>query len=149
MLLSSDIFESIDKSQLVELKKSLQDICFSCDGLDFLCGNCPINESFQAIYSKQELTNSSATYDYNKTFSDLLFEKNKLLLANDYVEQICINCNHKVFLCLKCELHKIKRNLASLPVFEIKNKVLLSSNSINHDKKSCSTSCETTCGVKK
>lgn len=136
--MSSDIFESIDKSQLAELKKSLQDICFSCDGLDFLCRSCPINESFQDIYSKQELTNLSTTSNYNKTFSDLLFKKNKLLLANDYVEQICINCNYKGFSCLSCELHQVKRNLASLPVFEIKsNREVV--------KKSCSTSCSTSC----
>lgn len=139
--MSSDIFESIDKSQLVELKKSLQDICFSCEGLDFLCSTCPINESFQAIYSKQELTSLSTTCNYNKTFSDLSFEKNKLFLANDYVEQICINCNYKGFSCLSCELHQVKRNLASLPVFDVKFNQ-------NEVKKNCSNSCSTTCGKK-
>lgn len=147
--MSSEIFDSIDKNQLLELKKILQALCFSCAGLDSLCDECSVNDSFEAIYLNQDLEMLSSSNDQaNITFADLLFEKNKLLLANDYVEKICVNCNYQGFSCLKCELHKVKRNLASLPVFEIQNKVLFD-NSSEPAKKSCSTSCSTSCGVKK
>lgn len=147
--MSSEIFESIDKSQLLELKKILQELCFSCVGLDSLCDDCSVNDSFETIYLNQDLEMLSSSNDQsNITFADLLFEKNKLLLANDYVERICVNCSYQGFSCLKCELHRVKRNLASLPVFEVQNKVLFD-NSSEPAKKSCSTSCSTSCGVKK
>lgn len=147
--MSSEIFESIDKSQLVELKKILQDICFSCAGLASICYSCSVNDAFDAIYVKQDLvTLENPVNESNILLADLLFEKNKLLLANDFIDQICVNCTYQGFSCLKCELHKVKRNLASLPVFEIQNKVLFD-NSSEPAKKSCSTSCSTSCGVKK
>jgi hypothetical protein len=135
---------NIDKINI--LSESLKDICIDCKAYEKLCNVCPVNNSLKEIskFKNIELKESKIQTDIN--LYDLIFDRNKIILAQDNLEEICIDCKLIGIYCKKCYIHKIKREISSLPV----ENITMTYNPVTKKvKKSCETSCGTSCGTKK
>lgn len=149
----------IDNNKLIILNNALEDLCLSCAGIGILCNDCQSTATRKDLY-KLALKNPETTFpfpreferltefDNNLLFSGLLFNKNKVMIAQDAVEDICFNCAGAGILCFDCHIHQARRTLASLPVQEIAPKFSKKAKK-ESSAKSCGTSCSTGCGTKK
>lgn len=162
MILEDLIF---DRAKILTVNRTIEDLCLSCAGLGILCNGCPADEAkkslnylafkgnetgFSVVRELEPLIENDIPSGNNLSFSDLIFEKNKILLAQNAVEDLCFNCAGAGILCNQCNIHQARRTLASLPVkdnepFVKKAKKKESAASGG----SCGTSCSTGCGTKK
>jgi hypothetical protein len=161
MILEELVF---DPNKILTVNRSIEDLCFSCAGLSILCKECPTAETKKALNLlafKGNETDFTAVREFmvliekgglpgnNLSFSDLIFEKNKILLAQNAVEDLCFNCPGAGILCGECSVHQARRTLASLPVKDepFVNKAKKKEKAASGG--SCGTSCSTGCGTKK
>jgi hypothetical protein len=155
MVLEELIFE---KNKILTVIAAIEDLCLSCAGLAVLCSECPADPikkdlSYLPVSDTQDYFPlirefERLTGDLNISFRELIFDKNKIMLAQNAVEELCLNCSGAGILCGDCTVHQARRTIASLP---IKDSELFSPKSAPRAKaaKSCGTSCSTGCGTKK
>src|SRR5688500_14501255 len=124
MILEDLVFDS---NKILTLNNSIEELCLCCAGIGIFCNGCPVNETKNALYSLAVKNNENSFpipkefqrligEDLNLSFSDLIFDKNKLLIAQNAVEDLCFNCAGTGILCSDCTVHQARRTLASLPV---------------------------------
>ncbi|GIW21859.1 MAG: hypothetical protein KatS3mg068_0866 [Candidatus Sericytochromatia bacterium] len=138
-----------DIKKLDNLVNNLKDICIECDLYNKFCQKCSINNSLReiSIIINKNIHHLVDYFDNNNlSIHDLTFDKNKIFLIQNNLEEICSDCNYIGIYCKKCNIHKIKREIASLPVENISIKFEVSSKKI---KSSCGSSCSSSCSTKK
>ena len=150
-----------DNNKLLNLNQSIEDLCLSCSALGILCSTCPADNTKKTLYDFASQNNiyfplpkqfEILAGESNISFTELLFDKNKVIIAQNTLEDLCSNCAGSGILCFDCNVHEARRTLASLPVKDIdpmarkaKKKAAASG-----EAKSCGTSCSTGgCGTKK
>jgi hypothetical protein len=158
MLLEDLIF---DKNKITTVNQAIEDLCFSCAGLDKFCSECPADQSkkeLNRLAFKEEKTDVRIIMELGKlietneiSFNEITFEKNKILMAQNAVEDLCFACSGAGILCSECTVHQARRTLASLPVKENDPyaKKVKKTDSGAAKGGSCGTSCSTGCGTKK
>jgi len=143
--------KTISTEELLSSKEKIEDICFSCKAINILCNQCPVNQVLEQIVSRDETIKRKAfavvsPKNEELNISEINFEKNPVLLAQNSLEDICFHCEEIGIKCDDCFVHEIKRALASLPLLdipEIRKKVAKKTGG------GCGTSCSTGCGTKK
>lgn len=155
MILEELIF---DKNKILSVNQSIEDLYRSCSGFGIL-NEYPTDETkktlnaldakgnelyFTAIRKFEQLIENNYL-----SFRYLIFDKNKVILAQNSVENLCVNCAGAGILCNECTIHQTRRTLASLPVKDIElfKEVKKKKSSVSGG--SCGTSCSTGCGTKK
>ncbi|MFN8673858.1 MAG: hypothetical protein U0457_17480 [Candidatus Sericytochromatia bacterium] len=135
------MLEEYIQEKLPIIKESILEFCSKCNSGIENCNYCPINESYSELNIEKEHINLNII----NYIENITYEKNTILLTQNTLEEICFNCSFIGEHCFTCKLHKFKRNLASLPIFEIKNKVIYSN---KESTSSCGSSCKTSCSKK-
>jgi hypothetical protein len=155
-MLISDL--EFNKKDILNVKQSIENICLTCKGISVLCKQCPVDSAISSVFSLKAndpdnlgplLKNEFEllTEKPEITFSELIFDKNKVFISQDSLESLCENCQGAGILCEMCQVHQMRRDLASLPVIDIEMKF-----PSKKEKKSgggCGSSCSTSCGTKK
>ncbi len=147
------VFET---NKLLTLQSSIENLCLTCEGLATVCNSCPTNNAMDLLVNIPNQTESLSkkTYDLltqvkEIAFQDLVFEKNTILLTQNAIEAICEDCKGIGLLCRVCNIHKVRRTIASLPVID-NTPSFSKKKEKNTEAKSCGTSCSTGgCGTKK
>lgn len=135
------MLEEYIQEKLPIIKNSILEFCIKCNAGIINCNQCPINQSYLELnIEKEDIKINISNYIEN-----ISYEKNIISLTQNTLEEICFNCSFIGEHCFTCKLHKFKRNLASLPIFEIKNKVIYSNKDSTN---SCGSSCKTSCSKK-
>ena len=147
-----------EKEKISAINNAIYNICFSCQGLDILCDRCEVNQakiniiSLPLINNEQiEIKNLQVIYDNaneeDLEIGDITFDKNKVMLAQNAIEDLCSNCLGIGTLCFDCKIHELRRNLASLPLIDSVR--TFDTTEKKSSAKSCGTSCSTGCKPKK
>lgn len=152
MLVDELVFEAEKVEALIT---AIEDICLSCQGIGSACSECPTEDIKKQslklpLIDKSELSvRSFEVIDNTKTeFDDLIFDKNKILLAQNSIEEICCDCKGLGLLCRECKIHNIRRNLSSLPVID-SEPIMARKSKKKSSGKGCGTSCSTGCSTKR
>jgi hypothetical protein len=128
------------------LLENLEDMCIDCNAYRNLCNICPVNNSIAIVSKFKAIKIEETKIDgSNVSFHNLIFNKNKVLLVQNSLEEICSDCNLIGIYCKKCYIHQIKRDITSLPVKDSNIEYNYTNKKI---KKSCGTSCKTSCNIK-
>lgn len=151
MVIENIIFNDEKINNLIE---NINNLCFKCEYIGKMCSICSVEEAKNLIPKlniKPELVSKLKSYrvlvsevdDYE---GEIEFNKNNVLLTQNSIEEICENCNYLGSYCLDCNIHQIRRLIASLPLKEIEL-----FNPIKEKKSSggCGSSCSTGCSTKK
>ena len=126
MLISELEFE---KEHILNVKQAIEGICLHCRGIGILCGECPVDNVIDSLISMKLKTSDNInplikkefellTEGLDVSFSELIFDKNKVFVSQDSLESLCENCQGAGILCDICHVHEIRRTLASLPVID-------------------------------
>lgn len=145
MKISDIVFE---KSKIDTLKEAINDLCLNCSGIGALCSECEVE---QAKHSKNINLNTKnfeiLTDNTELDFSKISFDKNRILLTQNAIEEVCTECPGAGILCFDCEIHQLRRTVASLAVID--NTPKFDNKGVKKSGGSCGTSCSTGCKPKK
>lgn len=152
MLTEELVFEA---EKIENLIVAIEEICLSCEGIGSACSECPTDERKEQslklpLITEKELSvrRFEAINESEIKFDDLIFDKNKILLAQNAIEEICCDCKGLGILCRDCKLHAIRRNLSSLPVID-SEPIMAKKTKKASSGKGCGTSCSTGCSTKR
>lgn len=150
----------IDKIVLNEEKVSnlidnINNLCIKCEYIGKMCSLCSVDEAknlFPKLNINPDLVSKLKNYrvligEIDNYEGEIEFNKNNVLLTQNSIEEICEKCEFIGNYCMDCNIHQIRRLIASLPLKEIEL-----FNPIKEKKSSgatCGTSCSTGCSTKK
>lgn len=143
-----------DNSKILSLVNNFNSICINCDNIGIGCSICPVDATKSILETTKldininfELKNYkllNPSEDSNNI--SLEFNKNDIMITQNSLEDICTTCSYVGSYCIDCSIHQVRRDLASLPLKEIKMDMIKKEKSA----KSCGTSCSTGgCSTKK
>ncbi len=152
MITKEIIFE---EKKVLDLVNSINSICLNCDNIGTACNICPVENSKSILDNTKidsgiypQLKRYTLLNPDNQIIDDFIleFNKNDIMITQNSVEDICVGCNHVGTYCMDCNIHQIRRDLASLTIKEIKMDIVAKESNV----KSCGTSCSTGgCSTKK
>jgi hypothetical protein len=157
MILEELVF---DKNKILAVNRAIEDLCMSCAGLGILCKDCPTDETKKelntlAFKGNEEHLPGLKEFEvlignYDISLSELIFDKNKVMTAQNTLEDLCADCQGAGILCFECTVHQARRTLASMPVIDVAPKFAKKAKKEKSASGgSCGTSCSTGCGTKK
>lgn len=136
----------LDLKKINNLSENLKDICNDCNGYNKFCLECPVNFSIKELSKFVDLEYYSNEIITEINIYDLNLDKNKVFLVQNSLEDICSDCNFIGIYCKKCSIHKIKREISSLPLKNITISYDFSNKKI--EKSSCGSSCSSSCSTR-
>jgi hypothetical protein len=152
MLTEELVFEA---EKIENLIAAIEEVCLSCEGIGSACSECPTDEIKKQSLRLPLITEKELSVrrfenisEIDIKFDDLIFDKNRILLAQNAIEEICCDCKGLGILCRGCKLHSIRRNLSSLPVID-SEPIMAKKTKKSSSGKGCGTSCSTGCSTKR
>jgi hypothetical protein len=144
--------------KIEDLIDNINTLCIKCDYIGKHCNICSIEEAkvlIKELNLKPEIIDKLKSYnliigELDDSESEIEFNKNNVLLTQNSIETICENCNYLGSYCLDCNIHQIRRLVASLPLQEIEMFNPVKEKKSTSSGGSCGTSCSTGgCSTKK